>query len=170
MDTLRQRAWWVLVLFAFVLVLFGLTDIAGGVAADPGITLGLSGMTLAEVEAAGPTAFRLYDFTTRTQGLALLVMGGLLAAILLIPYRRGERWAWYAAWSVPAWAMAVLAMYLVAGTAADQPPPPPMVSAPITAAIGTVVLLLDRRRFRQDRATLDPAPDAAMAGSAWTGG
>jgi hypothetical protein len=144
---LRDGAWWILVAFAVVLVLFGVTDVVGGVLADPGITQGLSGLTPAQLEAQGADGYRLFDFVTRGQGLALIVMGVLYASILLIPYRARQRWAWYAMWSLPGWSLSVLGLYLAFGIASDQPPPPPMVSGPITAAIAATILLVDRRRF-----------------------
>ena len=154
---LRDRAWWVLVAFAVVLVVFGVTDVAGGVLADPGITQGLSGLTPAQLEAQGAAGYRLYDFTTRGQGLSLIVMGGLYATILLIPYRARQLWAWYALWSLPGLGIAGLGLYLAIGLAPDQPPPPPMVSGPITAAIAATILLVDRRRFVGATVMRDPS-------------
>ena len=58
-----------------------------------------------------------YDFATRTQGAALVVVGVLATAILLIPYRAGRRWAWWAIWSLPAWTLAVLGLYAWVGLA-----------------------------------------------------
>ena len=84
-----------------LLALFGITDVLGGAAADPGIALGLSGLPLAEIQAQDPVAYRLFDFATRTQGVLLVVTGVLMTAILLIPYRAGHRWAWRVMWNSP---------------------------------------------------------------------
>jgi hypothetical protein len=43
MARLQRHAWWGLVAMAVIIVLFGVTDIISGVAADPGIPLGLTG-------------------------------------------------------------------------------------------------------------------------------
>jgi hypothetical protein len=109
--------------------------------------MGLSGLSLAELVAQDPAAYRLFDFFTRTQGLVLAAFGLAMSVILLIPYRQGRGWAWWTAWLLPAWSLSVLAMYAVWGVAPDQPPPPPMVSGPILALIAAAALLLDRRRF-----------------------
>jgi hypothetical protein len=155
-SALVRRGWWVLAFFAIMLVAFGIGDVLGGVLADRAITQTLSGRSPAEIEAAEPTAYRLYDFVTRSGGVNLVLIGILLALIVAIPYRGGQRWAWWAMWILPAWAALVPVQFLMFGTAADQPPAPPMVSGPIVAVIAAGVLLLDRRRFTDSVAV--PAP------------
>ena len=54
----------------------------------------VSGLSPADVQAAEPTGFRLYDFATRWRGLNLVLIGLLLASIVAVPYRAGQRWAW----------------------------------------------------------------------------
>ena len=147
MSAIRGRAWWYLVAVSVLIGLFGVGDILNGIAADPLITTGLSGLTLAELEAESPAGYRLYDFASRTNGLSLVAIGVLLTTILLIPYRAGMRWAWYTAWTLPAWSFAAAGMYVVAGVDSSQPPPPPMVSGPLLGGIAIAVLVLDRRRF-----------------------
>ena len=147
MRALRDRAWWYLVAFSGLIVVFGLGDVLVGAVADPGIALGLTGLTLPELEAQSAAAYRMFDFTTRTQGWNLAVIGALLLADLLIPYRAGKRWAWWVLWLLPAWSLGVAGLYLLIGLAPGQPPPPPLVSGPVLGAIAAVVLLLDRRRF-----------------------
>jgi hypothetical protein len=147
MYALRRRAWWYLVAFSVVIGLFGVGDVIAGITVDPGITVGLSGLTLTELQAESPAGYRLYDFASRAQGLVLVIVGVLLTVILLIPYRSGMRWAWYAMWTLPAWAFGVLGLYLAFGVDPRQPLPPPMVSGPLLGGLAVAVLLLDGRRF-----------------------
>ena len=147
MSGIRRRGWWVLAFFAGMLVVFGVGDVLGGVLADPAITVTLSGRSPAEIQAAEPTAYRLYDFVARSGGVNLALIGILLTVIVAIPYRGGQRWAWWAMWILPAWAALVPVQFLVFGTAPGQPPAPPMVSGPIVALIAAGVLLVDRERF-----------------------
>lgn len=149
MEGVRGRLWWYLVAVSVLLALFGILDIAGGAAADPAIAQGLTGLTLADIQAQDPAGYKLFDFFTRTQGILLVVSGVLLTAILLIPYHAGRRWAWWAAWVLPAWTAAVVVAYLATGIVASQPPPPPLVSGPILGGLAGVVLLLDRGRFTE---------------------
>ena len=147
MNWLQRNAWWGLVAVAAVFVLFGVVDVASGAEADPAIPLGLTGLTLAELRAESAIGVELFDFMTRVNGWSLILLGGLLAVILLVPFRRGERWAWWTVWSIPAWSIGVALFYIVAGVQPDQPPPPPMVSGPIVAVLSAAILLLSAPRF-----------------------
>jgi hypothetical protein len=122
-------------------------DVIVGATADPGIALAVAGIDPEALRAASAEGFRMYDFATRGLGLALTLFALLYLTVLLRPYRSGERWAWAAAWLLPAWAIVVPVLYVGYGTQADQPPAPPMVSGPIVAVLAAVALLVDRRRF-----------------------
>lgn len=147
MEWLARHAWWGILLIALTLVIFGLTDMAAGAAADPAIPMGLTGMTIEQLEAESPAAYRMFDFMTRSNGWSLVLVGLFTTAVLVIPFRRGERWSWWTLWLVPAWAAVVPVFYLVAGVEPDQPPPPPLVSGPIVAVLGALILLVSARRF-----------------------
>jgi hypothetical protein len=144
---LQRHGWWVLVLFAVAIVVFGAMDVVMGAAGDRVIALGLTGRTHAELIAESPDGFRLYDFTRRTQAWAVVTLGLLLLGILFGAYRNGQRWAWWVMWLMPVWSLTVPAMYLVFGLVPGAPPPPPLISGSIVGVISILVLLLDRGRF-----------------------
>ena len=148
LDSRPNRSWLLLPVLTVILTLFGASDVVIGIAADPGITVAITGLTPDELRASSPEGYRLADFMVRTQGITLATFGLLLTVVLLRPYREGRRWAWYAAFILPAWALSVPILYLAFGLAPDVPPAPPMISGPIIAALGTAILVLDRRRFR----------------------
>ena len=147
MRWLERHAWWGLLFVTLTLVVFGLTDVLVGPAADRGIPLGLTGMTLEELEADGPASYRLFDFFTRANGYSLLIAGAFGSAILVFAFRRNQRWAWWTMWLVPLWGVGVVAFYLVAGVQPDQPPPPPMVSGPFVVILTVAILLVSAPRF-----------------------
>jgi hypothetical protein len=147
MSALRRRAWWILVAVSVLIGLFGISDALLGATADPAIARGLTGQTLAELEGESAAAYRMYDFTSRTQGTGLAVIGVLATAILLRPYRSGRRWAWSVMWAIPIWAFTIPVLYLLFGVDPSQPPPPPVVSGPVLGSLTAAVLLFDRGRF-----------------------
>jgi hypothetical protein len=151
MNWLQRNSWWGLVGIAAVLFAFGVVDVASGAEADPAIPFGLSGLTLDELRSASAVGVELFDFMTRVNGWSLILLGGLLAIILLVPFRRGERWAWWTMWAIPAWAIGVALFYVVAGVQPDLPPPPPMVSGPIVAGLSAAILLISAPRFFRPR-------------------
>jgi hypothetical protein len=111
--------------------------------------------------AAEPIGFRLYDFAVRAGGLNLAMIGVLLASILAVAYRSGDRWAWFVMWLLPAWALAVPVLVVSFGTAPGTTLPPPAISGPILALVAALALLIDRRRFVESRVAqlwLEPRP------------
>ena len=142
MEWLRQHAWWGLLGVSVVIAIFGFTDIASGAAADVGIPQGLTGLTIDELERQSPAAYRMFDFATRSNGWTLVLLGTLLSVTTVIPFRRGEPWAWWTAWALPIWAAVVPVFYVVAGVHPDQAPPPPMISGPIIAVLCAAILLV----------------------------
>ena len=136
-------------LISAMLVAFGITDVIVGAAADPAIAAGLTGRTLDELRAEGADAYRLFDFMTRANGGSLVLAGLGFSAVLVFAFRHGRRWAWWVLWLLPLWGVSVALGYLVAGIQPDQAPPPPLISGPIIAVLGAVILgVTARRSFR----------------------
>ncbi len=149
MRGLRRRLWWVLPALSVMVVVFGVSDLLVGITSDPSVTVAIIGLTPTELETASAPGYRLADFLVRTRGLEVAAFGLLLTIVLLVPYRAAQRWAWYAAFILPAWAIAVSLAFLAFGMAPGQPPPPAMVSGPVFAVLSAVVLVVDRGRFRE---------------------
>ena len=147
MSWLERHAWWGLLFFAVVITLFGVMDMLSGAAADVAIATTLTGLTLGELQADGPAAFRVFDFFTRVNGFSLLLVGVFACAVVWFAYRRHRRWAWWTMWLLPAWAAGAALFYVVAGLAPGQPPPPPMISGPIVAVLSVAILLVGARPF-----------------------
>ena len=60
------------------------------------------GMSLSELEASFPEATELVRFLEGTIGVLKTSWSLLVLSITLWPYRKGEKWAWYTLWLVPA--------------------------------------------------------------------
>ena len=61
----------------------------------------LSGRTWEEFAAADPEVARIYSMDLVLLGITLTAFAILGTILALIPYRRGERWAWFALWLIP---------------------------------------------------------------------
>lgn len=152
MEGLQRNAWWGLLAIAVLLAGFGVGDVINGVANDPAVPLGVVGMTPAELEAEGPNAYRMYDITLRGGGTSLVMVGALMTAILLFGFRRGQGWAWWTMWLLPAWAISISVGGLLIGVAPGQPPAPPVVSGFVLGILSGAILLVSAPPFFRDRA------------------
>ncbi|MFQ5907632.1 MAG: hypothetical protein ACE5JE_02210 [Thermoplasmata archaeon] len=143
----ERYAWVILFLVAVIFALFGLGDFILGTAADPSIVQGITGMTPEEIGAADPRVLLLVDNQVRGGGAAFMVLGILAAAIAWTSFRGGERWAWYALWTLPLMNILILVNMYTSTDFSAGVLPPPLLSAPIFLAIVVVGLLLPIRRF-----------------------
>lgn len=123
-----RHAWKFLLGLVAVIGLFGIGDVILGLDADPGIPLAVTGLTIDEIRASGGTLTELIELQVRSGGVHLIVMSAVWATVVLIPFRRGERWAWYAMWTFPFWAASVAVAFLFVELQPDTPPPPPAIS------------------------------------------
>jgi hypothetical protein len=62
----------------------------------------VTGMSLSALEASSPEATELVRFLMGALGMLKTSWSFLVLAITLTGYRRGEKWAWYTLWLVPA--------------------------------------------------------------------
>ncbi|MFP5253351.1 MAG: hypothetical protein ACLGH4_06105 [Actinomycetes bacterium] len=106
----ERIGWVLLVLAGLPFVLFGVTAVLFGVSASdfpvglpggPDAVDSTTGVPWQEVVSGNATAMTLLRGVSRVAGLAFLGFGLLVITVAVVPYRRGERWAWYALWVVP---------------------------------------------------------------------
>ena len=62
----------------------------------------ITGMSWSELKASSPAATELVRWFYGALGLLKMSWSFLVLAITLTGYRRGEKWAWYTLWLVPA--------------------------------------------------------------------
>lgn len=114
-GTLVERLGWVPVAFlALVMTAFGLMAFLGGPGRDTAVTGSgcCNGHRFSEV---APWA---YDYTgeiARYMASYMVLSGVLLLVVVAVGLRRHQRWAWFAAWTLPA-LFSVHAFVLGAGT------------------------------------------------------
>lgn len=148
-----RHTWKLLLILAVILSVFGIGDVIRGLDADPAIIRSITGRTLEELRSESPDVVKVGHAMTRAGGLQLTAVGILMSAILLTAFRRWERWAWYAMWTLPAWSLGVFLLLLSTDRAPGVPPPPPLISGPIFAVLSAGLLLLVAPRFFADRRT-----------------
>ncbi|MFO7549284.1 MAG: hypothetical protein R6X29_10515 [Acidimicrobiia bacterium] len=146
-----RHGWKLLIGLVVVIGLFGIGDVIVGLDADPAIPEGVAGLSPDQIREMSPPVATLVDLQVRAGGLHLLVMSVLWTVIVLVPYRRGERWAWYTMWTFPAWSLGVAASFLFVELQPDVPPPPPAVSGWVFFGLTALLLLGTRRGFESSR-------------------
>ena len=103
MGRVFEKYGWVVYLFLGLLwLVVGLTQVFNpdGLLEDE--ALHVTGMFSSELEASCPEATKLVRFIFGAVGMLKTSWSLLVLAITLTGYRRGEKWAWYTLWLVPA--------------------------------------------------------------------
>lgn len=139
-----RNAWKFLLGLVVVIGLFGIGDMLFGVDADPAIPLAVTGMTVAEMQQTSELLTRMIDLQVRAGGNQLLALAIVWATIVVVPYRRGERWAWYVMLTFPGWALAVAVSFLFVELQPDVPPPPPAISGWVFLGLTLALMLASR--------------------------
>lgn len=138
------RAWILLFAVSVFLALRGLSEIIlGGAVWSPILEqhAGTSWESLANDE---PGMATVVNFLAVLSGLFALGFGLACAIVSALGYRRGERSAWWALWTLPAFHLAAVVLVLV-GPAGGNPFVLVIESVPL--AVGIVGLLVPYRRF-----------------------
>lgn len=137
----RRNSWKFLLALVAVIGVFGVGDLVRGVDADPAIPLAVTGLTVDAMWETNEPLTTLVDLQVRAAGLHLIVLSLVWATIVLVPFRRGERWAWFTMLTFPAWALTVAVFYLFVDLQPDVPPPPPAISGWVFAALTSALLV-----------------------------
>lgn len=101
-ERAHEKYAWVILTAIGALIMIGGVPHSLGINSDPATPVGIIGMGLSEFEASNPVFFDLYDFYFRGGGLSDMGVAFYVIVISATAYRKGERWAWYVLWSVPA--------------------------------------------------------------------
>ncbi len=96
----ERHAWWIFFIFGVLAIMAAPINLAGN-PPNPPSPQATTGMSLHEMTVKIPGLDSYVGSISRQLGNFMFAMGVLLAAIAAFPYRKGERWAWFAAWTVP---------------------------------------------------------------------
>lgn len=96
-----KHAWVIFFVFGIGAAIGGIIIVAGVVQVDPPSAERTTGLTLDQLAARVPGIGAYVSGLARQLGNFMVAMGVMLAGIAAVPYRRGERWAWYVCWIMP---------------------------------------------------------------------
>lgn len=96
----EKYAWIIIFVFGFLTVIAAPINLGGRPPIPPSPET-MTGLTLEEMETRIPGINSYISGIARQLGNFMLAMGVLLMGIAAVPYRKGERWAWYTCWIIP---------------------------------------------------------------------
>jgi hypothetical protein len=99
---LEKYGWLVYLALGLLWLVVGLTQVFNPDGLLENEAQHVTDMSLSELEASSPEATELVRFLIGAVGMLKTSWSFLVLAITLTGYRRGEKWAWYTLWLVPA--------------------------------------------------------------------
>ncbi len=143
----KSRGWVLLLCHGTVLALGGVYALARGRALDRELYEAVVGPSWPVVVALVPAVERLVSAFVRFTGALAVACGVIVIALAMTSFRRGERWAWYAAWALPVHATIDLAVLLGYGAL-----------TPVSAAWDVTLLVLSTAALVSSASVANEAP------------
>ncbi len=100
--TYEKYGWVVFLALGLLWLVVGLNQAFTPDALMENDALHIMGMSLSELEALSPEAALFVRWLTGALGMLKTSWSFLVLAITMTGYRKGEKWAWYTLWLVPA--------------------------------------------------------------------
>ena len=135
---LQRHAWWGLLAMAASGVILGMVGLASGVTWE---AEDATGKTIAQIAAESSAGARLSDFAVRTDGLHLIALGLLTAAVLVFGFRQDRVWAWWAMWILAVMTIGASVLNAFFGAAG------PATSGMIVDVLAVAIMLVSAPRF-----------------------
>jgi len=120
---------------------------AFGFNTDPALVESISGTTPDDLKDSNPMFFDLYSYYFMGGALSDIGFAFLIIVIAMTAYRRGEKWAWYAFWFVPAYFLGWVALGLTIESSSSTIP-----YLMVFIMLSLVGLLLPFRKFFPSKA------------------
>lgn len=111
-----QKYAWILLAIVGVLFIFDAFVYLAGINPDPPMFQSLLGQSLSSFSSSFPKAGATITALFQAWGVTTLGFGVFTIAISYVPYRKGERWAWYIMWFLPVFLLlGAIANYMLGG-------------------------------------------------------
>ena len=138
----EKYAWVILTVIGALIMVGGIPHTLG-INSDPTTPESIIGMGLSEFESSNPMFFDLYDFYFRAGGWSDMGFAYFAIVISATAFRKGEKWAWYILWAVPAFFLGHAAITMSFGESIAHLLP----FLGVFTGLSTLGLLLPIRRF-----------------------
>lgn len=145
---------WLLLALAAITIAYGVGYLARG-AEMPDVwdyALAVTGMTSDQLAGQSGETYRLIQDQVRAYGIQQVVIGVLFAATVLYGFRKHERWAWWALWSLPVLIAAEAILHILDTTSGQHPPGPAITSLLVSALVAAALLVVAPRFFGRSSA------------------
>ena len=150
-----ERFAWVAMLVIGV-VLLGLSlAFASGVPPEAETFERITGMTFEEMQTALPGVAHYIVLEGQGQSIYRAAFAITLIGIAAVPFRNGEKWAWFVLWAVPAQISLILAIVLIEGGMAS-----PILAIFLVVAFGSLLVPF-RKFFPKESADRPDLPSTA---------
>lgn len=97
----QKYAWIFFIIYGLLPVIGAPFSLLRGTPPDPPSPEGMTGLTLAEIGVRVPGILAYISSISVQLGNFLIAMGVLIMGIAAVPYRKGEKWAWFIFWIIP---------------------------------------------------------------------
>ena len=146
-EKIYEKYAWIVFFAIGAMFLVSAVPHALGFNTDPALVESIAGTTIDGLKASNPMFFNLYNFYFSGGGLSDLGFAFFLIVISTTAYRRGDKWAWYSFWFVPAFFLGFVALSLTLESSSSLIPP-----LMVFIILSLVGLLLPFRKFFPSKA------------------
>ena len=146
-EKIYEKYAWIVFFAIGAMFLVSAVPHALGFNTDPALVESIAGTTIDGLKDSNPMFFNLYNFYFSGGGLSDLGFAFFLIVISMTAYRRGDKWAWYALWFVPAFFLGFIVLSLTLESTSSLLPP-----LMVFVILSLVGLLLPVRKFFPSKA------------------
>jgi len=146
-ERVYEKYAWIAFFALGVIFLVSAVPHALGFNTDPALVESISGTTPDDLKDSNPMFFDLYSYYFMGGALSDIGFAFFITVISITAYRRGEKWAWYAFWFVPAYFLGWVALGLTIESSSSTIP-----YLMVFIMLSLVGLLLPFRKFFPSKA------------------
>jgi cytochrome bd-type quinol oxidase subunit 2 len=143
-EKIYEKYAWIIFFVIGAMTLVTAVFHALGINTDPALVESIAGKSIDALKSSDPMFFNLYNFYFSSGGLSDIGFAFLLTVTSMTAYRRGDKWAWYAFWFVPAFFLGFATLNLTLESSSSMLMLPPLMMFIILSLVG---LLLPYRKF-----------------------